>query len=932
MIPRAKGAAFLLGLLSLAATFPPRYAFRTIAEGRVRVHFHAETETLARRTLPLVMEILPRLEERYRTRVPRLDVVVHDASDAPNGFATSFPYPLVEIRAAAPEASDSGPFDSWLRLVVTHELAHVVHIEKAGGIWGFGRRIFGRAPLLFPNALQPTWFIEGLAVREETRGTSLGRGRHAFTRAVVDEAARSGQLAKMDQATLGLDRWPRGSAPYLFGSEFLAWVEARFGDGALPDLAERHSRQWIPYLDSRTFSKATGSPLGALWKEFVEDRRARLSTEPPTAGRPLTRRRAAVETGPRLSPDGRRLAYSAYPLDAYGSIRVIDDPLGAQARERRLTRRASGTALSWTRDGAWIVFDESESVDLFETRSDLHRVDARTGRRERLTRGARASDPDVGPDGTIVAVRRHVDRSEIASFDAGSRELRDLTRSDAETEWSRPRFSPDGRRIVAARTLRGASDIVEIDAVTGSVSAITADRALDAEPAWLDDETILFRSDRAGGFDLFVVRASGEGLARWSSRSSANAFAPEPSARGAAAIVARYSADGYALEAIERGEPGAPAAAFVDPFPPYPEEPPAATVASRPYSASRGLAPTFWSPVAEIANDEFRVGAATASFDPLRRVAFGAAGGVSTRSGAPIALGVLLVDRFRPTFTLVGRLETETDDSSVRVDTREASASIAFPIERTSRRTQELAVVVRRKDEMLKTDLPVAGPTRLDNASVGLVYAVDGTKRFPMSISRQDGASLRVSFSRALEALGSDVEFTRLVADLRAFPRFGPVVVAARAGFGAAFGDRAPARSFSVGGFPSPALLDSILDEPALLRGYEPPALRDGTRFGTRIAFANLEVRAPLFHPQRGVGALPFFLRHVHGAVFADAAGLARPGRDFSLDRTRVAVGAQLGADVLVGHRLPVTIAAGVARGLTLDGVTKGYFRLGWGF
>ena len=72
------------------ASLPPRYRFQTFQAGRIKVHFHAEVEAPARRTMALVLEILPRLEERYRVRVPSLDVVVHDASDSPNGLATSF--------------------------------------------------------------------------------------------------------------------------------------------------------------------------------------------------------------------------------------------------------------------------------------------------------------------------------------------------------------------------------------------------------------------------------------------------------------------------------------------------------------------------------------------------------------------------------------------------------------------------------------------------------------------------------------------------------------------------------------------------------------------------------------------------------------------------------------------------------------------------
>ena len=534
----------LVSAPAFPASLPPRYRFRTLEEGRVRVHFHREVEGPARRTMALVLEILPELEERYRVRVPSLDVVVHDANDAPNGLATAFPYPFVEIRTASFDGADSGPTESWLRMVVTHELTHIVHIEQAGGVYGFFRRIFGRAPLLFPDALQPGWFIEGLAVREETRGTAFGRGRHTLTRMVTDEAARSGQLAKLDQATLGLDLWPLGNAPYLFGEEFLEFIERKFGPGSTRDLAIAHGRSFHPYLDERTFRNVLGTGLTPLWREFAASRAEGLRPiDPPR----LLTRRGVLQTGPRLSPDGRTLAYTSRALDRLGEIRLMEKD---GARDRRLTSRLSGTGLAWSRDGGSIVFDETNQVRKFESRSDLFRVDLLTGRRTRLTTGLRASDPDLGVTSegqeTIVFVRRFEDRSELSLLREGQGPST-LTVSPPGTEWSGPRFSPRGDAIVAARLEKGFLDLILVDPSSGAMRSLTSDRAMDVEPSWVDDDRIAFRSDREeGSFRLFLVNRDGSGLRRLLN-SPANAFTPEVDARGKTVFYSSYSSLGYDL-------------------------------------------------------------------------------------------------------------------------------------------------------------------------------------------------------------------------------------------------------------------------------------------------------------------------------------------------------------------------------------------------
>ena len=96
--------------------------------------------------------------------------------------------------------------------MITHELAHSVHLDESRGIIRLGRHVFGRAPFLFPNALTPTWMIEGLATYEETEGTAFGRGRNPDSRMVLRMAALEDRFPHQDQAVLGLDAWPSGQA------------------------------------------------------------------------------------------------------------------------------------------------------------------------------------------------------------------------------------------------------------------------------------------------------------------------------------------------------------------------------------------------------------------------------------------------------------------------------------------------------------------------------------------------------------------------------------------------------------------------------------------------------------------------------------------------------------------------------------------------
>lgn len=902
---------------SFAASLPPRYRFKTLQADRVKVHFHAEVEAPARRTMALVLEVLPRLEERYRVRVPSLDVVVHDANDSPNGLATSFPYPFVEIRTASFDGSESGPTESWLRMVVIHELTHIVHIEQAGGIYGFGRRLFGRAPFLFPDALQPAFFIEGLAVREETKGTAFGRGRHTFTKMLVDEAARGGPLANVDQATLGLDLWPLGHAPYLFGEEFLKYVERRHGEDSTRDIALAHGRSFHPFLDERTFRDVVKEGLTPLWREFAAKRSLGLRPlAPPT----LLTTRGVLQTSPRLSPDGATLAYTSRVLEHLGEIRLMNKD---GSRDRRLASRLSGASLSWSRDGKFIVFDETNQVRKFESRSDLHRVEVASGRRLRLTTGLRASDPDVGPAGTagspIVFVQRFADRSELSRWTEGGAVL-PLTTSAPGTEWSHPRFSPQGDAVVAARMQGGFLDLVLVDASTGAIRELTRDRAMDVEPSWVDDRVIVFRSDReAESFRLFLVERDGSGLRRVLD-SPDHAFVPEVDVPTKTVFYARYSSRGYDLARAPFAEGAAPET-YIDAFPAAVEEPPPFDGKAQAYKPLPALRPRFVSPYVEVVSDEWRVGLVTAAVDPLLRTTYGVTGTWGTTVHKPNVLAYLRYDRFKPTFSFLARAESSPSALGPR-DLREAQISADFPLERGALRAQTLNLTIRRRREQ-------ASPAVLDTGVLAFGWRLDSTRTYPMSISPQEGFRLRAAVTHELQALGSDLDFGKAILDLRAYTRIGRTVVVSRLGLGWTFGSQTPRTAFAVGGLASPGLLDPVGDQPAVLRGYDDPGL-DPTRYGRKLAFGNLDWRIPLGHPQRGLRALPLFLQHLHLTASLDAA-VVSPGT-LDLSSARVGASLGLGADLFVGHRIPVTLQGGVGRGLTRDGSTVGWFSIGFPF
>ena len=925
-------AAFLLATAwpVAAAVYPPHLRFRSLVGARITVHFHDGLEPTARRVASLAASLLETHERRYGVHVPRIHIVVADVADDPNGFSSPQPYPLIQIRAAAPDGTDDfGNLEGWLRLVLAHELAHSVHLEEARGLPAFGRKIFGRNPLLFPNIFAITWMIEGLATYEETETTAFGRGRNPDSRMVLRVAALEGRFVREDQAVDGLDIWPGGHASYLFGESFLRQTTAAVGEDALPRLARSHSDKIIPWLDELTFHQTTGRSAASRWRDWTARSKesfrleaAELEAKGLTPSRPLTSR-GIRQVGPRFSPDGQWVAYTSYSLKRHAGLRLVrTDGSG----DRELVRRNGGSRLSWAPDGRSIVFDESEYAGPFAVNSDLRIVEVKTGHVRKLTRRMRARDPDVSPDGrAIVFVKRSVDRSDLWLVDADGKNPRPLTASSEDTVFADPRYSPKGDRIAASRFLPGGFlDIVLVDPLSGAIESVTDDRARDIEPTWTPDgSALVFRSDRDGISNLYRFTCATGELERLTNVVGGLAM-PTVSPDGAILAFASYSSRGYDIHLADLADlTPQPAGPFLDRNPAATVDEAPVSIPSRSYRAFPALLPRFWNPVVETADLETRWGAATAGADPLFQNAWGLVAVTGDASDRLSARGFYQLDRFYPTFLLTAE-DTTDAFSSGRLLTRRATLNATIPVFRRLRQVHTLSLGYRFEERDAIDDAR-ALPIRY--GGMELAWGFSNAEQFALSVTPVNGWRSRTAWLVERPELGSDIQLSKLTTDIRGYHRvFGARdALALRVAAGATFGETRFKNSFALGGYPDAGGFDIARANFGLLRGYE----NDGLR-GRKFVSLSAEYRFPLGVPQRGFFSAPAFLRHFHGSVFCDSGNIWT--RSFETAETRTAVGGGLGVESVLGHGLPITGTVTLARGLSAGGDTKVYFRMGLAF
>lgn len=937
-----------------AADMDPSFEFSTLETEHFRIHYHQGLEGLAGRAARMAEEAHCLLVDAFGwSPSGKTHIALIDNSDFANGSAVVLPQNAIYIQTVPPAGDMSiGQYHDWLQTIIIHEYAHVLSMDPARGYSKVMRTVFGKPSGIYdplsaavflaaapPNVFLPWWWIEGIAVWAESEFTPAGRGKGTYYEMIFRTAVAENNLPSIDRINGDVPYWPSGGMPYIWGLALNRYIAKEYGARALRELIAAHSKR-APFFISRPPERTTGMDYASLYrlmlnvlKEEQLEKLDLLKQSPLTPYETLGIKGERL-TNPRFSRDGTLLAVNRRDPHEHEGILILDNT-GNQVKSF-IRRRPSDRNITWGQHGKGIYFTQAEFRGGYNLYQDLYYYDIIKDRTEQITKGIRVKDPDLSPDGRVLAlVLTKSDRQGLALLEVYENETTlNILKEFEQARVSGPRWSPDGTRLAfETKDNAGNTSVWLYSSVDGVFEEIIADGSDNKHPTWSPDgDHIIFTSDRTGVFNLFSYSLSEKKLYQVT-HLIGGAFQPDVSPDGKSIVFSNYGSRGFSIARIDyaphawREETG-PAIRIdwpgdTDKTPP-PGLPPQGGRAnnyrcggetenvdmegarSAPYSALRSALPRFWLPTLGFDHQGAVWGAFTAGGDVLGYHAYAVQAGVG-KGGRNYYNAAYSYNRYYPTLSLSAyKRSVQYSEPDMYEEHRGFVTAVSFPLRRLESDYSLQLGYHYKKHEWL--DGP-EWPPYWRRDSLFATLAFDNTRRYPYSISEEEGRRMSFTFrdySRkrlsdfdSREYLGSYEEYIGL---------FRHNVIYLELKVGLSDGDPIPHQAFQIGGYP-----DSTAEFP--LRGY--PA---GVDSGRGVLTGTLEYRRPLAYILRGMNTKPFFLDRLHIAVFADAGIVWDSSTDVDWKDVRPGVGAELRTDVVVGYKARITPALGIARGLSEGG------------
>lgn len=553
----------------------PELDWHTLKTEHFQVHFHQGAERSARVVAQIAEDIYGPITDFYDWQPDgTIHFIIRDHDDNSNGAAFYYDN-KVEIWAPQMTFILRGTHN-WLRNVVTHEFAHMISLGAARKItrkvpafylqW-MGYESEKRPDVLYgyPNQLasypvpmttMPMWLAEGMA---QFMAPGLDYDRWDTHRdMLIRTAVLDGKLHGFDEMGVFGKNSLGNERTYNAGYAFTRYIAHRFGPEAIKELAKEMSGLSRFTIDG-AIKKVTGVPAKELYSEWQKNLESHYKTSTSAIVKNKVEGELITEKGignilPVWSFDGEKLAFCGSNSADYltrTSLKIYDRKSG----ETKTLVSGVNAPLSFTSDGKSIFYSKIERQAHGSHYFDVFRYSFETKKSKRLTRGLRAIEAQVSPDGSRVVVITQKDGTDnLLLLDADGKQQKQLTNFQYGEGLYGVRWSPDGLKVVVSRSRNHGRDLVVIDSDSGEMNHVLTNQGDARDPVFSPDgQSIYFSWDKTGIFNIYSMDLNGKNIQQWTNVIG-GAFMPSLSVNGELAY-SHFEYEGYKIALIKEPQP-----------------------------------------------------------------------------------------------------------------------------------------------------------------------------------------------------------------------------------------------------------------------------------------------------------------------------------------------------------------------------------------
>jgi hypothetical protein len=548
-------------MISLASAFNhPEIHWKSVTTAHFIINYYDRTEPAVYATWKIAEAAYESLSSLYDYEArSKINISLADYDDYANGFASwtngSIMIWVTDIRF------DLRGNNTWLNNVITHELSHIMTLEKKSKMqlfdWTFS---FGyQSPdatmmLAEPFAttrLFPEWLAEGIAQHEsERRGNDCWDSKRDM---LLKDAVIGGRALSLDEMGHFNHNSLGNEMVYNQGFSFVKFIEEKIGASNLTRIFNS-GRNTALASDGfyGMFENQTGQSLDGMYRLWLDSLRSSYAKRMPPNPTKTTMvwNRGFLNAMPKISRDGKWWGWLTNNGDEFSRTDLVIAPYGSSDQYMKIEWALS----SWdfSADSKRVFFIKShETSSNGSFFNDLYVADLTTLHQRRLTRGARLYDVAACPDNQKVACVQFQNGA-FSIITAGTdgccwetvvqgvigRPFVGLSFSPVKTTVS-PRPVPvtadtgaAGTKaaedsavsaaaplapeymLVSTRYINGKGTLCVVGSRSRTLAMIGSGAAEEEYPHWSKDGRIYFDADYDGTYNIYSMNPDGSGLSR----------------------------------------------------------------------------------------------------------------------------------------------------------------------------------------------------------------------------------------------------------------------------------------------------------------------------------------------------------------------------------------------------------------------------------